>query len=234
MPSRARWCIGRRVITLSLKRTSPSSGFTRPTTILNVVVLPAPLGPSSPTISPAWTWIETPFTTRRCRYSFASFSVINSGPAWSTGAGAALGTICITGLVWVCGSFTPRSRLGYGRRLSSLQRFRIQRHSPVPRRAQQGVGVIQSDNVTGHLTFPRGNHRSQNVVSGQTQDIFDGRVNRFCSAARAGDPRIRKSQFHTLVPRQGHFSIASRVNGSVSVRAPFPVRFVNFDSHVSF
>src|ERR1019366_567691 len=46
--------------------------------MLNVVVLPAPFGPSSPTISPAPTLTETPLTTRRPRYSFTSFSVMSS------------------------------------------------------------------------------------------------------------------------------------------------------------
>src|SRR5665213_4472087 len=48
--------------------------------MLNVVVLPAPFGPSSPTISPALTSTDTPLTTRRPRYSFARFSVANSSP----------------------------------------------------------------------------------------------------------------------------------------------------------
>src|SRR5580698_5068236 len=57
----------------------PSSGLTTPTTILNVVVLPAPLGPSNPTISPALTFTETSLTTRRPRYCLTSFSVASSG-----------------------------------------------------------------------------------------------------------------------------------------------------------
>ena len=52
MPARARRYIGRSVRSRSPSRTTPASGCTRPTTIENVVVLPAPLGPSSPTISP--------------------------------------------------------------------------------------------------------------------------------------------------------------------------------------
>src|SRR6266487_4070935 len=49
--------------------------------MLKVVVLPAPFGPSSPTISPAATVIEMPLTTRRWRYSLTSFSVRNSAPS---------------------------------------------------------------------------------------------------------------------------------------------------------
>src|SRR5436190_763403 len=49
--------------------------------MLNVVVLPAPFGPSSPTISPAATVMEMPLTTRRWRYSLTSFSVRSSAPS---------------------------------------------------------------------------------------------------------------------------------------------------------
>src|SRR5215469_3976140 len=49
--------------------------------MLNVVVLPAPFGPSRPTISPALTFTETPLTTRRPRYSLASWSVASKVPA---------------------------------------------------------------------------------------------------------------------------------------------------------
>jgi hypothetical protein len=48
--------------------------------MLNVVVLPAPFGPSNPTISPAPTAMDTSLTTRRPRYSFTRFSVASSGP----------------------------------------------------------------------------------------------------------------------------------------------------------
>src|ERR1019366_6733776 len=48
--------------------------------MLNVVVLPAPFGPSNPTISPAPTVTETPLTTRRLPYSFTSFSVASNAP----------------------------------------------------------------------------------------------------------------------------------------------------------
>src|SRR6266498_200324 len=49
--------------------------------MLKVVVLPAPFGPSSPTISPATTVMEMPLTTRRWRYSLTSLSVRNSAPS---------------------------------------------------------------------------------------------------------------------------------------------------------
>jgi hypothetical protein len=57
--------------------------------MLNVVVFPAPFGPSNPTISPAATVIETPFTTRRRRYSFINPSVRKrtcapAGASWIT------------------------------------------------------------------------------------------------------------------------------------------------------
>src|SRR5262245_61607101 len=48
--------------------------------MLKVVVLPAPLGPSRPTISRADTSMETPLTTRRRRYAFTSFSVTSKLP----------------------------------------------------------------------------------------------------------------------------------------------------------
>src|SRR5438034_5321704 len=66
--------MGRRVIFLSSNCTAPSSGLTTPTTMLNVVVLPAPFGPSRPTISAAATVSDTPLTTRLRRYCFTSLS----------------------------------------------------------------------------------------------------------------------------------------------------------------
>src|ERR1043166_4885695 len=89
MPNRARWCIGLRVTSVPSNCTAPSSGRTTPTTILNVVVLPAPFGPSNPTISPGSTKIETPSTTRRLRYSFTNLSVRTSD-IYLSGAGEAL------------------------------------------------------------------------------------------------------------------------------------------------
>src|ERR1043166_2759620 len=89
MPNRARWCIGLRVTSVSSNCTAPSSGRTTPTTMLNVVVFPAPFGPSNPTISPGSTKIETPSTTRRLRYSFTNLSVRTSD-IYFDGAGEAL------------------------------------------------------------------------------------------------------------------------------------------------
>src|SRR5450755_1554008 len=86
MPSRARLCIGKLVIRRDANVTEPSSGFTTPTIMLNVVVLPAPFGPSSPTISPAPTLTETPLTTRWPRYSFTRFSVTSNWPFNSVAA----------------------------------------------------------------------------------------------------------------------------------------------------
>src|SRR5947209_8533959 len=92
MPSRARLCIGRRVTFLSSNLTAPASGRTTPTTMLKVVVLPAPFGPSNPTISPALTLMETPLTTRRWRYSFTRLSVVRSVPN---------GAVTTVGVSWV-------------------------------------------------------------------------------------------------------------------------------------
>ena len=53
--ARARSCMGKSVISSCSKSTPPSSGRTMPTTMLKVVVFPAPFGPSKPTISPGLT-----------------------------------------------------------------------------------------------------------------------------------------------------------------------------------
>jgi hypothetical protein len=65
MPSRARRYIGMRVISSPSNQTSPSSGVIIPMVERKLVVLPAPLGPSRPTISAASTSNVTPSTTRR-------------------------------------------------------------------------------------------------------------------------------------------------------------------------
>src|SRR5579875_3427128 len=52
-------------------RTSPESGATRPAIIATVVVLPAPLGPSRPTVSPAATENDTPSTATFGPYRLA-------------------------------------------------------------------------------------------------------------------------------------------------------------------
>ena len=51
MPRRARRYIGSSVISRSPRKTLPRVGFTLPAIMLKVVVLPAPLGPRSPTTS---------------------------------------------------------------------------------------------------------------------------------------------------------------------------------------
>ena len=65
MPFRARMYIGSLVTSLPSRRTRPESGLVKPTTIANVVVLPAPFGPSSPTTSPDAISRLTPRTTVR-------------------------------------------------------------------------------------------------------------------------------------------------------------------------
>src|SRR6058998_2536351 len=65
--------------------------------MLNVVVLPAPLGPSRPTISPGCTWIDTPFTTRRLRYSLTRCSVASKARL-ETSAESCCPTVC--GIGW--------------------------------------------------------------------------------------------------------------------------------------
>jgi hypothetical protein len=65
IPSRARSYIGRSVISSSSRKTFPLVGRILPTIMLNVVVLPAPLGPSSPTISPGATARPTSSTAGR-------------------------------------------------------------------------------------------------------------------------------------------------------------------------
>ena len=69
---------------VSLETTSPSSGFTSPTIMLNVVVLPAPFGPNKPTISPGDTEIETPLTTRflNCLAKPLASNKLMAGASW--------------------------------------------------------------------------------------------------------------------------------------------------------
>src|SRR3954470_24825306 len=54
----------------SSSSTSPESGLTNPTIVWKEVVLPAPLGPNSPTTSPCSTRTETLSTTLRPLYDF--------------------------------------------------------------------------------------------------------------------------------------------------------------------
>ena len=65
IPLRARTYMGSSVTSAPSSRTRPVSGAVKPTTIENVVVLPAPLGPSSPTTSPDEISRLTPLTTVR-------------------------------------------------------------------------------------------------------------------------------------------------------------------------
>src|SRR3990172_13429609 len=67
-PSFARRYIGQLVTSLSASVTRPASGSTMPQAMRKVVVLPAPLGPKRPTISPGNTSKSTPSTTRRLPY----------------------------------------------------------------------------------------------------------------------------------------------------------------------
>src|SRR5579864_6876794 len=53
-----------RVMSAPRNRTRPAVGAMNPVTRLNSVVLPAPFGPISPTISPSRTANETPSTAR--------------------------------------------------------------------------------------------------------------------------------------------------------------------------
>src|SRR5579871_6270119 len=77
MPFRARIYIGSSVTSLPSSRTRPESGAVRPTTIENVVVLPAPLAPSSPITSPDATSTFTPLTTVRPLYDLIRSRVRN-------------------------------------------------------------------------------------------------------------------------------------------------------------
>src|SRR5438445_5033138 len=112
--------------------TAPSSGRMTPTTRLKVVVLPAPFGPSKPTISPAETLMDTPLTTRRWRYSFTSFSVASSG---SDAPAATARTVVFSPRGSVCGSI-----IRPGKDAPPLF-FRI---GPEQRRGPSGSGGLNS------------------------------------------------------------------------------------------
>src|ERR1041385_2753545 len=118
MPSRARLCIGRRVMLASRNLTWPASGFTIPTTMLNVVVLPAACGPSRPTISPAPTVMETLLTTRRSPYCLASFSVLSNAPLTSGATVGDLVSVSFMSLLRVAGLL---QQTGNGRRAAAAQ-----------------------------------------------------------------------------------------------------------------
>src|SRR3954468_10153118 len=68
MPLRARIYMGSSVTSTPSSSTRPESGAVSPTTIENVVVLPAPLAPSRPTTSPDAISTFTPLTTVRPLY----------------------------------------------------------------------------------------------------------------------------------------------------------------------
>ena len=68
MPFRARMYIGSSVTSMPSSSTRPESGAVSPTTIENVVVLPAPLAPSRPITSPDAISTLTPLTTVRPLY----------------------------------------------------------------------------------------------------------------------------------------------------------------------
>src|SRR5215208_3726260 len=70
IPLRARTYIGSSVTSAPSSNTRPVSGEVRPTTIENVVVFPAPFGPSRPTTSPELMSRFTPLTTVRPLYDF--------------------------------------------------------------------------------------------------------------------------------------------------------------------
>ncbi len=55
MPAQARWYIGSLVTSRPSNITWPASASIRPIVMRKLVVLPAPLGPSRPTTSPAST-----------------------------------------------------------------------------------------------------------------------------------------------------------------------------------
>src|SRR5207302_7726570 len=62
MPRRARWCALSSVTSRSSRYTWPAVGVCSPVMTLNVVVLPAPLGPMSPVTYPTSASRSTPWT----------------------------------------------------------------------------------------------------------------------------------------------------------------------------
>ncbi len=86
-PSRARRYMGQLVTSWPLSVTSPASGSIMPQVMRKEVVLPAPLGPSSPTISPGSTSKSTPSTTRRRPYDLTRPLASSSDMAGDGGEG---------------------------------------------------------------------------------------------------------------------------------------------------
>src|SRR4030066_1727882 len=74
IPSRQILCVGSRCISCPLKMTRPEVGRWYALIMLNVVVLPDPLGPMRPRISPFSTWKETPLTAASPPKYLTSFS----------------------------------------------------------------------------------------------------------------------------------------------------------------
>ncbi len=58
-----------------MTRTVPELALTSPATAEISVVLPAPLGPSSPKNSPSWTWSETPWSAVNDPYRLTTESM---------------------------------------------------------------------------------------------------------------------------------------------------------------
>src|SRR5690606_3848506 len=80
---RVRLYMGSWVISRPSRKMRPELGLVSPKIMLKMVVLPAPLGPSSPTISPRLAWKSTPWTTVRRPYTLTSRSA-SSCPIVST------------------------------------------------------------------------------------------------------------------------------------------------------
>ena len=95
-PSRARWWTGQAgdVVAVEVRRV-PASGRSMPSRQLKNVVLPAPFGPMSPTISPGWTSRSTPSRARDAREALRDPGRVEErrrvGRAAVEASGAALG-----------------------------------------------------------------------------------------------------------------------------------------------
>src|SRR3972149_293080 len=90
-----RWqilCVGSRWISCPLKMTRPEVGRWYALIMLNVVVLPDPLGPMRPRISPFSTWKETPLTAARPPKYLTSFSTWKYATRLSLSSGGGFGS----------------------------------------------------------------------------------------------------------------------------------------------
>src|SRR4030065_1989385 len=92
IPSRQILCVGSRWISCPLKRTRPEGGRWYALIMLNVVVLPDPLGPMRPRISPFSTWKETPLTAARQPKYLTSFSTWKYATRLSLRSGGGFGS----------------------------------------------------------------------------------------------------------------------------------------------